>query len=119
MAKAEDYVCPWNDSSIYVMTESSVFENNEAAKIDATAHQMPAEDHCLEAVTSSEDSTLPRNPCQALVLYKKLGVNGPGPKAGSMTESEPNVTPIKLPTFRDSITLRHEQLDRDRSDKDR
>ncbi|KAL9596530.1 MAG: hypothetical protein Q9179_004579, partial [Wetmoreana sp. 5 TL-2023] len=119
MVKGEDYVCPWNDSGIYVVTESSVIENNETEQEGATAGRMSTKDHCLEGVTASQESTLPGNSCQALVLYKAPDVNGLLRKTTSMMESEPNVTPSKPLTFRDSITLRHEQLGRDHSDKHR
>lgn len=87
----KDCSSPRNDSGIFVDSESS------SSKTDGT-----------EELAASEEIASPPAQCQALMLYPRLHVNMP---FSSGTSPEPGVTPSTPPQkFRDSITLRKEQL---------
>ncbi|KAL8687217.1 MAG: hypothetical protein Q9218_006549 [Villophora microphyllina] len=111
-----DYVCPWNDSRIFVESESS-----------------PSWSSGPEDSATSEE-VAPSSQCQALILYPRLHVKILGsqmltqepktpvrsvkPRPAFLTEPEPTATNTKPPpTFRDSITLRKKQLVQGASDE--
>ncbi|KAL8634892.1 MAG: hypothetical protein Q9228_007561 [Teloschistes exilis] len=87
-----DQLCPFNDSGVFIDSEST--HNNT----DGT-----------EKLAPSEEPAPPPAQCQALIKYPRLSIKTPFLKE---TPPQPADSPSRPPPtkFRDSITLRKEQL---------